>query len=145
MVRKVLTAPFNAAVKLGYITVNPCAAVDALKDDSDAQRDTFSTEEVAKLVAAAEGDWRGAILAGYFTGLRLLDVANLTWDAADFDRALLRVKPRKSGPVLTLPLHPELSTWLRTHERGIGKAPIFSKLHGRGTGGAHGLLSLIHI
>jgi hypothetical protein len=57
-VRKVLSAPFLAAVKFGYLTMNPCAAVEPLKDDIDAERDTFTGEQVAKLVEAAEGEWR---------------------------------------------------------------------------------------
>ncbi len=138
-VRKVLSAPFNAALKLGYLTMNPCAGVEALKDDADAQRDTFAAAQVGKIVETAEGDWRGAILAGYFTGLRLRDVAELRWEAIDFTAGLLRVKTMKTGAVLTLPLHPELSQWLAGHPRGIGKAPIFPTLAGKGTGGAHGL------
>ena len=71
-VRKILTAPFNAAVRLGYLTVNPCAGVEALKDDAEVQREVFTPEQVALLLDQADEVWRGVILAGYFTGLRLL-------------------------------------------------------------------------
>lgn len=138
-VRKVLSAPFHAALRLGYIAMNPCAAVEALKGEDDAARDTFTPAQVAKLVEAAEGDWRGAILAGYFTGLRLRDVTDLRWEAIDFDAGLLQVRTRKTGANITLPLHPEFAHWLAKHPRGIAKAPIFPTLTGRGTGGAHGL------
>jgi integrase len=40
---------------------------------------------------AAEGDWRGAILFGYFTGARLGDIANMRWSAIDLDKGLIRV------------------------------------------------------
>lgn len=138
-VRKVLTAPFAAAVRLGYVTMNPCAAVEALKDDADAERDTFTSEQVAELVNAAEGDWKGAVMCGFYTGLRLRDVTDLRWECVDFDASVLRLKTRKAGAVLTLPLHPELAEWLRSHRRGIGKAPVFPTLAGKGTGGRHGL------
>ena len=138
-VRKVLSAPFHAAAKLGYIPMNPCAAVEALKDGDDAQRDTFSPAQVAKLVKAAEGDWRGAILAGYFTGLRLRDVSDLRWESIDMDAGLLRMKTRKTGANVTLPIHAEFAAWLRSQARGIGKAPVFPTLTGKATGGAHGL------
>ncbi len=139
VVRKVLSAPFLAAQRLGYIPTNPCAAVEPLRDDADAARETFTTEQVGQLLRAAEGDWQGAILAGYFTGLRLRDVAEMKWAAVDFDGGLLRIKTRKTGVVLMIPLHDEFAAWLRKQPRGIGQAPVFPSLAGKGTGGRHGL------
>lgn len=138
-IKKTLSVPFLAAQRLGYISMNPCAAVEPLRDDTDAEREVFSPEQVAMLLDAAEGDWKGAILAGYFTGLRLRDIAEMRWETVDFEAGLLRIKTRKTGTVLTLPLHEELGEWLRTQPRGIGKAPIFPALAGKGTGGRHGL------
>lgn len=136
---KILSSPFNAALRLGYITVNPCAGVESLRDDADAEKDVFTPEQVGALVAAAEGDWKGVILAGYFTGLRLRDVTELRWDAVDFKTGLLRVKTRKTGAVVVLPLHPEFAAWLKEQTRGIGKAPIFPALAGKTGGGKSGL------
>ncbi len=138
-VKKTLSVPFLAALRLGYITMNPCAAVEPLRDDTDAERETFAGEQVTQLLNAAEGDWKGAILCGYFTGLRLRDVAEMKWEAVDFTAGVLRVKTRKTGVVLVLPLHPELVSWLRGQPRGIGKAPVFPDLAGKGTGGRYGL------
>ena len=138
-VRKTLGVPFLAAVRLGYIPMNPCGAVEALRDDDATERDTFTAEQVARLVKAAEGDWKGAILAGYLTGLRLRDVAELKWEAVDFAAGVLRVKTRKTGSALVLPLHSEFVTWLRAQPRGIAKAPVFPALAGKGTGGRFGL------
>ena len=90
-------------------------------------------------MATAEGDWKGAILCGYFTGLRLRDVGELRWECVDFEAGVVRVKTRKTGAVLSLPLHLELAEWLRSHRLGIGKASIFPTLAGKGTGGRHGL------
>jgi integrase len=141
-IRKVLSAPFLAAVRLGYIPTNPCVAVEPLRDDADATRDTFTVEQVGKLMEAAEGEWKGAILAGYFTGLRLRDVAELCWSAVDFEAGVLRIKTRKTGAMLVLPLHDQFAVWLRKQPRGIGQAPIFPTLTGKGTGGRHGLSGL---
>lgn len=133
--RKVLSAPFEAARRLGYITVNPCQGVEALKDSADTERDVFTPEQVAALCKAAEGDWLGAILGGYFTGLRLGDITELEWRAVDLDKGLLTVKTRKTGKTVIVPLAPELADWLRSQPRGIGKAPVFKSMHGmRGTG-----------
>jgi integrase len=136
---KILASPFNAALRLGYIPVNPCAGVEPLRDEADAEKDVFTPEQVRALIAAAEGDWKGAILAGFFTGLRLRDVTELRWEAVDFKTGMLRVKTRKTGAVVLIPLHAEFSAWLSGQTRGIGKAPIFPDLAGRTGGGKSGL------
>jgi integrase len=138
-IKKSLSAPFTAALRLGYISMNPCAGVELLRDDEDGGREVFTAEQVGRLVAKAEGDWKGAILCGYFTGLRLRDVAELTWEAVDFETGLLRVRTRKTRTTLVLPMHPELEAWLRAQTRGIAKAPVFGELSGKGTGGRFGL------
>lgn len=138
-IRKVLSAPFSAAMRLGYISTNPCLAVEALRDAVPVERETFSMQQVAALLKAVDGDWHGAILFGYFTGLRLRDITELRWESVDFANGILKTRARKNGAVLTLPLHPELIVWLQKQPSGIGKAPVFQKLVGKGTGGRHGL------
>lgn len=136
---KVLAAPFNAARRLGYITMNPCAGVESLRDDADTEKDVFTPEQVGLLLEAAHGDWAGAILAAYTTGLRLRDVADLKWEAFDFDDGIVRLKTGKTGAVVVLPMHPDFATWLSTQTRGIGKAPIFPSLAGKSGAGKSGL------
>ncbi len=138
-VRKVLSAPFLAAQRLGFLQTNPCAAVEVLKDEHEGSRDVFTEEQVAALYGAAEGDWKGVILAGYFTGLRLRDVTELRWEALDLQKGLLRVKMRKTGGVVCVPLHDQLSEWLKKQTRGIGKAPVFPSLAGVSGAGRNGL------
>jgi integrase len=139
---KVVGAAFNAARKQDHIKRNPCGALDSLAKKARAKatkRATFTPTQVKKLVLAAKGDWKAAILFGYFTGARLSDVANMTWAAVDLDAAAITFTPSKTGKEITLPLHPELKHALQRLPRGIGKAPLFPSLAGRGTGGAHGL------
>jgi len=143
-VRQVLSAPFAAAVRLGYIPLNPCAAVEALKDDVDAQRGIFSAAQVGAIVEAAEGDWKGAVLCGYFTGLRLRDIANLRWESVDLDARLLRLKTGKRGVVGHRPFARRIrravalpSTW---HRQGSD----FPDAHGQGDGRALWVERKIH-
>ena len=139
IIRKVLSVPFASALRLGYITVNPCAGVDPLRDEGESQRDVFTIEQVSALVQAAEGDWKGAILCGYFTGLRLRDVAEMTWSAVDLDAGVIRIKTKKTSASLVLPLHEDLKEWITAQPRGIARAPVFPSLSGKGTGGRFGL------
>lgn len=140
-VRKVLSTPFGAAVKLGYITVNPALAVEALRDVAGAERerDAFSVEQVQKLVEATEGDWRGCILMGFYTALRLSDVVNLEWGMVDLEAMTIRTVQRKTGAAILIPIAPDLAEWLQKQTRGIGRAPVFPSLAGKTSRGRSGL------
>ena len=102
------------------------------------ERGTFAANQVTKLLGAAEGDWRGAILLGYYTGARLSDVANMRWEAIDWGTKTIRFTPSKTRKPVTVPLHPQLERELLKNA-GIGKAPMFPSLAGKGTGGRFGL------
>jgi integrase len=137
---KILRSPFNRAHQLGFITMNPTAGVELLRrDDADIERDVFTPQQVRELVQAAEGDWKGAILAAYFTGLRLCDVTELRWENVDLEGGLVRVKTIKTGSVVVIPIHSEFARWLRKQIRGIGKAPVFPSLAGKTGSGKSGL------
>ena len=129
-------------MRLGHIATNPCAAVDPIKDRAEARasgREPFAVDEVAALVAGAEGDWKGAILLGATSGLRLGDIANLRWEALDLETGLLRLQTQKTGAVVVVPLHAGFLDWLAGQPRGIAKANIFPSLAGVETGGRKGL------
>jgi integrase len=134
---KVISSAFNAALRQGYITSNPCTALESLPFESD-EKGTFTPAQVGQLVKAAEGDWKGAILLAYYTGARLRDVANMRWNAVDLKRQLVTFTPSKTKKTVTVPLHAELERHL-LKSPGIGKAFLFPSLAGRGTGGKHGL------
>ena len=139
-IRGMLGVPFGVAHKLGFIPVNPVAGVEALKDRSaKSGREPFTAEEAAKLVQSARGDWRGAVLLGATTGLRLGDVANLCWESVDLANSLLRLEARKTGREVVLPMHPDFVDWLSGRTRGIGKAPVFPELAGKAIDGGGGL------
>jgi integrase len=140
---KVVSSVFEQARRLGRIPLNPCHELGAVKDAAKGERDTFTNEQVKALVRAASGsDWEGAILAGFYTGLRLRDVAGLTWgavDSADPMRWFLRVIASKTGKGVAVPVHPEFRKWLEQRPQGVGKAAVFPTLAGKYTGGKSGL------
>ncbi len=140
---KIISSVFEQARRVGRIPLNPCHELGAVRDEGKGERDTFTQAQVRALVQAAHGtDWEGAILVGFFTGLRLRDVADLCWQAVDTtnpDRWFLRVIAGKTGKGVAVPVHPELRNWLETRPQGIGKAPVFPVLASKGTGGNGGL------
>ena len=134
---KVVSAAFNAAVRQHIIESNPATALESLPVKTE-EKGTFGTAQVAKLVRATDGDWRAAILLGYYTGARLSDVSNMRWSAIDWSNKIIRFTASKTGKPVTLPLHPQLEREL-LKSAGIGNAPMFPTLVGKGTGGKHGL------
>jgi integrase len=116
---------------------NPATAVESLPVKAE-ERGTFTSAQASKLVRAASGDWRAAILLGYYTGARLGDVANMRWDAIDWRSKVVRFTPSKTKKPVTIPLHRDLERELLKNA-GIGKTPMFPSLAGKDTGGKHGL------
>ena len=143
VVKKILSVPFEQARRLGYIPTNPCHGVNLLKDRVEARqgaKEPFTPEELGRLIESAEGDWKGAIIAGATTGLRLGDIAEMTWEQVNLEEKLVRFEmTRKTGADVTLPLHPDFEDWLEEQTKGIGKARVFPSFAGEKIGGRTGL------
>jgi integrase len=81
--------PFKAAHDAGYIDINPNSknTVRPVKDEAtNVEKDVFTREQLGDLLKAAPSeDWTGAILCGYYTGLRLRDIADLQWSVVNLD------------------------------------------------------------
>lgn len=137
---KLLRGIYGEAVEQGLIGRNPFVGVDALRENSDdAKREPFTASEVAGLIEAAEGDWKGLVTLAATTGLRLMDAARLQWRALDLDGKVIRTKTAKTGALLTLPIHAAFEDWIATQQRGIGAAPVFPSLAEKGGAGKSGL------
>jgi integrase len=137
---KLLRGIYSEAVEQGHIGRNPFAGVDRLREDvDDGRRMPFTETEVAALICAAKGDWKGLIILAATSGLRLMDAARLDWRNLDLDASLLRIKTAKTGAALTLPLHSAFIAWLKDQPRGIGAAPVFPTLADKGGAGKSGL------
>ena len=140
---KVLRMPFKAAHDNGYIGINPCTknSVRPLRDEArNVAKDVFTPTQLAALINAAPSeDWKGAILCGYYTGLRLRDIADLQWSAINEQLHTITVTTRKTRKDVTVPIHPQFALWLRKQTHGIGKAPVFPTLVGKAGSGKSGL------
>jgi integrase len=136
LVGKVLASPFAKAVKLGFLDTNPVAHLEPLKT-TRVEKDIFRPEEIVKLVGAAKGDWKGLILAAYYTGGRLLDLARLTWSALDLEAKTItfwqkKTEGKSAKAKVKLPIHPELESHLLTGPMSDApNAPVFPELYAR--------------
>jgi len=142
-VQKVVSAALKRAVKMGYIPTDPAAGIDSLRVERS-EKKAFSVEDVKRLLSAASPEWKGVILCGYSTGLRLGDICNLRWQDVDLSDNLIRCRPGKteysSKAAVEVPLHPDLHQWflLQTVPDDPG-APVFPGLHKKHVGGRSGL------
>jgi len=139
---KILRMPFKAAHDAGYIEINPNTktSVRGIKDEArNVSKDVFTPQQIRALIEAAPSeDWKGAILCGYYTGLRLRDIADLEWSAVDLNAGILTVTTQKTRQDVIVPI-PQFALWLKKQTRGIGKAPVFPTLAGKAGGGKSGL------
>ncbi len=141
---KTLNTAFNLARKLGHIQTNPVEKALALHpiETVSSEKDCFRQDQVAALVAAAEGDWRTATLLGFYTGARLGDCANMTWANINFEDGVIDYVPqktRKKKKRVVVPMHSELRSHLQALRESVHALQLCPSLAGRDTGGKSGL------
>jgi integrase len=108
---KILKRPFKIALDQGLIDRNPVGAVRPIRISS-AKKGVFSPEQIQRLLEVAQGDWKGLILSGYFTGGRLVDLAKLTWDDVDLSEKKITFVQKKTGASVQIPIHQDLYEYL---------------------------------
>lgn len=113
---KAIRMLFKAARKEGFVFENPAEDVDTLRGvrgESKARR-PFTMPELRAVMSVASPEWQSMIQFGLFTGMRLSDVASLTWANLDTARNELRYEARKTGKVLLLPIVGPLAQHIAT-------------------------------
>src|SRR5262245_59005032 len=111
----ILSAVFNGALRQGHISMNPCLAIEPVKDRTTARKATFTPAQVTALLKAAPSDdWKGLISVAYYCGQRLGDCANLRWNRVELtgEIKLIRFRQGKTGKEVPIVIHPELEKFL---------------------------------
>jgi integrase len=143
-VRKILKRPFKLAVDEGWIQRNPVASVRPIRGTT-AEKGVFTPEQVTRLVEAAEDDWKGMILAGYYTGARMSDLARLKWSNIDLEEKTItfwqkKTEAKSPKAKVKIPIHPELEEYLISGPLSDNpNAPVFPQLHQKPGSGKSGL------
>lgn len=122
---KAIRAFFSAAKKDGFLSDDPAAAVDTVRDRSESNRRPFTLPELQALMAVSGEEWQSMIRFGLYTGQRLGDIATLTWQNLDITKNEIRLTTRKTGRRQALPLPPALREHIVTLKAGDDpKAPL---------------------
>jgi integrase len=152
--RKSLSSVFGSALRQGLILLNPVLATEIAKPVS-AERETFTPEQVGIILATLDkpesrkklripaneaGDWRTAIMIGFYTSARLGDCVTMQWPNVDFDRAVMQYEQSKTGAQVVVPMHPDLEKYLlRLADSDTPQTFLCPALAEKNSGGAHGL------
>jgi integrase len=129
---KILRVAFRQSVADGLRLDNPAAAIKALKErrgEDETERRPFTVVELKKLLKVAEGEWRGLILAGLYTGQRLGDLASMTWHMVDLKEDLITFRTRKMNRIVVLPIAGALKGYLAKLGEHQGSDPVFPLAH----------------
>lgn len=125
---KYLRVALGAAWKDGLTQDNPAAKLDTIRRGANdrGRRRAFTVTEIKAILAHAEGEWKGIVLFGLYTGQRLKDVARLTWQNIDPEGNVLRFATGKTGRSMVIPLASPVLAHLRTMQAGDDpSAPLF--------------------
>ncbi len=90
---------------------NPWREIVPLVRETHTRRE-LTVEELERVVASVEGEWRLLFALGIYTGLRLGDCLALDWGAVDLVRGFLQWMPHKTaahGTRVRIPLFPALA------------------------------------
>ncbi len=112
-----LKAAFSKAVSWNYLDENPLKDVHLVRIP-EKEGPFLTLEDIEKLRKVMEsGLYRDVIETGLYTGMRVSEIRNLSWDDIDFVGMKIRVRntesfSTKSKRDRTVPLHPKLAELL---------------------------------
>ena len=140
---KGVRAFFAAALRDGYARSNPADGIKPLKKSREkGKRRPFTREEIARVLAVCDADWRLVVQLGLGTGQRLGDLVRMDWADVDLAAGVWMVETRKMAAKLVLPLLPDLVAALAARRGKERKGAVFPALLSRlGKKGEVGWLS----
>jgi len=127
---KVCKASFNKAVASRQLEFNPAEHIEYIGCEEVGRR-AFTIEEIRKLLKVAEPDWLTMVLIGYYTGQRLRDCANLTWEQIDLLGGTIALRTMKTDREQGIPIAEPLSRHLSAIAGDKPDAPVCPSLRGR--------------
>ncbi|MCD6222010.1 site-specific integrase [bacterium] len=108
----VLKHMFKKAVEWGYLKENPARKIKKLKVQEKKIR-YLTDREIKRILDVCDEEWRDIFLFFLYTGLRLSEFVNLSWDDVDFKKGLIAVQKTKSYKARYIPMSKEIRSILK--------------------------------
>lgn len=115
---KFLRIIFEDAKRDCMIADNPAEGVRLLKKTDTLVRRPFTLEEIRKVLAVSDNEWKSIIMFGLYTGQRLKDIALLKWLNLDLDSGEVRIRSSKTRRSTVIPIAPPLLEHIRGLDGG---------------------------
>ncbi len=144
----ILRSLFGDAQAQGLTAINAAKAVQKLNAEVVGVREPFTDEQIGKLLAVSDSEWRGMILLGCWCGMRMTDAATLKWRNIDLQEGLITyrqtkiARKRKAHQKDTVvAMHTDLVSYFEkiVPSTDDPDAAAFPALCGLSTGGSAGL------
>lgn len=133
---RLLQLVFRVLGRQAKVKENPWKEIQRKRVTMGSRRE-FTTDELRAICAKAEGEMRTLFAIGLYTGARLGDASQMDWSNVNMQKLLIRYSPRKtarrSGKILTVPIHPALFSVLSEVPAKDRKGPIMPELTRRYT------------
>ena len=126
---KIIRMALKDALVAELVDRNVAVGVKRVKHRGEMNaRRPFAIPELRKILKAADDEWRGMILFGLYTGQRLRDIANLTWQNLDLHSNELAFVSGKTGRRMRIPLAAPLQRYIATLPAGDDpEQPLFPR------------------
>jgi len=126
MMVKVIRAALKQAHRDGFVDTNEGTRVTLIKRSEKPKRRPFTLGEIRELLKAADFEWEGIILCGYYTGQRLGDIVLLTWENLDLVNSQLIFETKKTSRSMVIPIASALKRHFEKLPAGDNPvAPLF--------------------
>jgi len=119
--RRCLRVFWRRAIANGRCETDSVAAIKAFRDTAESKRRPITLDQVRLILTKAEGFWRFAVLTGFYTGLRISDIAAMPVGAVDLKENLIRLAAKKTGTRVTLPIPDVLASEINARLMVLGK------------------------
>jgi hypothetical protein len=120
---KILKASFTNAVAKRQLEFSPAEHVEYMQVE-EGNRRPFTPEELKQILNAANQEWQTMILVAFYTGLRLGDCANMTWQNVELHKGNISVMTEKTKRRQLLPIAEPLSRHLQKLSGDNPHAPL---------------------
>jgi len=116
----------QAAWREELVPDNVGTKVQSLKTEETVRRG-FTLDELRRVFAVADHEWQGMIVAGFYLGPRLKDIAEMTMRKVNLAQGMIEFKSSKKGRHMSVPLAEPLAQWLKINMSNKPHDPIFPR------------------